>query len=229
MLAHDLEALIEREYREGGYEAGGRGLGWRLLASPVGVLDKSQIAFIGLNPGGSEIDPEHPRLAPKDSSAYVAEAWAGSPPGQSPLQRQARLLFASLDVRPEAVLAGNLVPFRSSSWHNLQNRSDALAFGKTLWTQILRQSDPGLVIAMGRDTFEVLAEIMKIESRTKIKSGWGRVVIRLAENDKKKLVGLPHLSRFSIIGRRKSEDALAHSFGDWWKEPACIDGGLFDS
>ncbi|KAF0231487.1 MAG: hypothetical protein FD175_788 [Beijerinckiaceae bacterium] len=222
MLAYDLEALIEREYWDGGYHAGGEGLGWRLLASPVSVLDTSEIAFIGLNPGGSEIDPAHPRLAPTESSAYVTEAWAGAAPGQSPLQRQICLLFAALDVRPDAVLAGNLVPFRSASWHKLQNRSRALAFGKRLWTQILRQSGPSLVIAMGQDTFSALTEILEIESKTEIRSGWGSVGIRLGENGRKKLVGLPHLSRFSIVGRSQSEDALARSFGDWWKKPTIL-------
>lgn len=47
LFCSGLRARIETFEREHGY-----GLGWRLLASPAAVLEKADIAFIGLNPAG---------------------------------------------------------------------------------------------------------------------------------------------------------------------------------
>lgn len=52
--------------------ASGNGLGWRLLASPVDVLNDAEVAFVWPNPGGREERPDHPRFATHTESAYVS-------------------------------------------------------------------------------------------------------------------------------------------------------------
>lgn len=210
-FASELERRIEDEYRECGYD-----LGWRLLASPIRVLDGAKIGFIGLNPGGSVVDPKHATLAPS-ASAYVTECWAGFPAGKSPLQMQVRRLFGALGVPPDEVLAGNLVPFRSPNWSSLPHKERATAFGKAIWRDIFAQTRPEIVVAMGRLVYEAMAEILSAEQLPNIASGWGNVPIRRGINGKTQLVGLPHLSRFSLIGRTASQGGLATAFGAFWQ------------
>ncbi|SMX42302.1 hypothetical protein OCA8868_02697 [Octadecabacter ascidiaceicola] len=86
-------------------------MGWCLLASSEVTLNESRIAFNSLNPGGSTEDAAHSVYAMPDSqSAYINESWARHAVAQSPLLRQVRALFARLNVKPQMVLAGNLVP-----------------------------------------------------------------------------------------------------------------------
>src|SRR5689334_17729326 len=132
-FAAGLRERIERQYSSDGYT-----LGWRLLYSPESVLEGAKVAFVGLNPGGSTRPTDHAEFATDHGSAYAVENW-GAPPGTSKLRRQVLLLFEKLGERPEAVLAGNLVPFRSPSWGALPHAESALAFGKMLWRDILAE------------------------------------------------------------------------------------------
>lgn len=161
-----LENCIEGEYRELGYV-----LGWRLLYSPECVLDSATICFIGINPGGSQREPKVDGLCtPPRTSAYCHERWRyhgkQREAGQSPLQRQIVDLFGCLSaegcpsVEPTAVLAGNLIPFRSPSIGKLACRQKALDFGSTIWRSILDLTKPKLVIVMGSDTRKAVSEIV---------------------------------------------------------------------
>jgi hypothetical protein len=210
----DRTELIERIERA--YAESGNNLGWRFLASPEHVLQGAEVAFIGLNPGGSVEPRDHPRFAPSTGSAYVDESWAGHPPGASPLQRQVIVLFRSLGVKPEDVLAGNLVPFRSPDWARLQNRDHALSFGRELWRDVLMQVRPRLVIGMGREVSASLSSVMNARNVKNVRVGWGAVTGLRAETDGGFLVGLPHLSRFAIMKRPQSQPGLRALFGDQW-------------
>lgn len=201
-----LSKRIETEYQKRGDD-----LGWRLLYSPAHVLDGASVAFIGLNPGGGFKPADHAEFAMTDGSAYKLERWNGAP-GESKLQRQAQALFQRLDVPLEDVLAGNLIPFRSRSWSAMHHRSDALAFGKTLWSDILDRARPRLVIAMGRVTIDALADVLNVGHLEKVPVGWGTVKARRGPHRNGIFVGLPHLSRFAIIGRPESEGALQTLF-----------------
>ncbi len=213
--------MVEREYRDGAYAVGGKLLGWRLLTSPIESIGQCRVAFIGLNPGGSAIDSAHSCLAPPDRSAYVAESWAGFAPGESPLQRQVRALFAAIDVMPEHALSGNLVPFRSPNWRSLPNSDRALAFGTKLWRKILMLSEPDLVVTMGRIPFAAFNEILELGPISRIQCGWGNIALHASGKGSKRLVGLPHLSRFPIVDRPHSQSALVDAFGPWWKNAPC--------
>ena len=191
--------------------------GWRLLASPSSVLEGADVAFIGLNPGGSSQPDDHAEFAMKQGSAYVVEAWGGCQPGTSPLQQQVRALFTGLSVKPESVLAGNLVPFRSPSWKNLERKDFSQKFGESLWADILQRGRPGLVIGMGRDVFAPLSRILGATGIQTVAVGWGNVSAMKATFPGGSLVVLPHLSRFGFVTREKSAGALRSLFGERWR------------
>ena len=87
-------------------------------------------------------------------------------------------------------------------------RRDALAFGKALWTDILRHAQPQMVVAMGGVTIAALAEVLKVRDLENVPVGWGNVTGKRGHHTAGPFVGLPHLSRFAIIGRPESEPGL---------------------
>lgn len=216
MEVDDYSRLL-RARIEHAYQTSGNKLGWRLLASPAAVLDGADIAFLGLNPGGSVQRADHGELSMPNGSAYVVESWGnGLTPGQSPLQKQVRALFDRLGIEPEKVLAGNLVPFRSPSWAHLDDKEAALSFGESIWRLILERARPRLVICMGSATYASLSRILGATDAQTVRVGWGSVGARRAAFEGGILVGLPHLSRFGIVTRPQSEAALRQIFREDW-------------
>lgn len=202
-----LRAAIEDACARGGYV-----LGWRLLYSPVATISRAQVAFIGLNPGGAAIDPDHADLAPISGSAYVGESWRGCPAGESALQRQVRGLFARLDVAPQDVLAGNLVPFRSQDWSSLPDKKGALTFGCAIWRELIAEARPSRIITMGAVTYGQLSGALGGRNERRIACGWGNRTIGVCDVPGARIVGLPHLSRYPIIGRSRGDTALDLAF-----------------
>ncbi|GAB5377142.1 MAG: hypothetical protein AcusKO_36040 [Acuticoccus sp.] len=210
------EALRERI--EHAYVASENDLGWRFLMSPPFVLNGADIAFIGLNPGGSVKPNDHAEFAMSAGSAYEDESWAGSPPGRSPLQRQVLLLFKMLGTRPDEVLSGNLVPFRSPSWDTLSNKRGALRFGCDLWRDVIDRARPRLIVSMSSIATEALSRTLNTHSPSTVPVGWGRVSAKRFEYRSGTLIGLPHLSRFGIVSRAQSQEPLRQLFGEYWAQ-----------
>jgi hypothetical protein len=190
-FAAELRSQIESEYDAAGYR-----LGWRLLYSPLAVFQSSRVAFIGLNPGGGHRPKNHAEFAMEKGSAYAEEAWGSFLPGHAPLQQQVLALFKLNGERPESVLAGNLVPFRSPSWDALPHKQRALAFGKRVRSDILAEVRPQIVIAMDGHVLSALRRILDVRATERIPVGWGSVCGERGEFSNGTLVGLPHLSRF---------------------------------
>ncbi len=191
-------------------------IGWRLLSCPWRTISEAKIAFLGLNPGGNNAPADHPDISVEDGSAYALESWGGYAMGQSPLQSQVLLLFRQLGIQPEHVLSGNLVPFRSPSWKSLKEPRSAMAFGLQLWDRILAAHPRQTVIAMGGDVFRALADHFDVQPTAigSMPANWGKVRVFKADCGRFRLVGLPHLSRFTIIGREKSKSAVEWALAD---------------
>ncbi|WP_374729263.1 uracil-DNA glycosylase family protein [Roseitalea porphyridii] len=211
-LTTNLTARIENEYSRLGHS-----LGWRLLASPVTTLGQSDIAFIGLNPAGTTAPLGHPKLAPSNGSAYVDEEWGGHQAGKSPLQRQIRLMFENLGVEPDTVLAGNLVPFRSPTWDALPRQAESLQFSCSLWRYLIDHARPRLVITMGAITTDAMNTLLDGITTDFVQLQWGSVRGSRGQFSGGTIVGLPHLSRFRVMGRPASVDALRQLFGPFWR------------
>lgn len=204
--ADALRRRIQAAYAKGSHH-----LGWRLLYSPAAVLEGAKVAFMDLNPGGDEKPVDHAEFCMETGSAYADECW-GRPPGQGPLQRQVLGLFEMVGAAPDAVLAGNLVPFRSPSWDTLRNRDAALAFGMEIWRDILAHARPRLVIGMGGVTNRALMAMLGVTAVRTVPVGWGNVTAVAGTFGQGRFVGLPHLSRFRIVGRTESTVALRQLF-----------------
>jgi uracil-DNA glycosylase len=173
------------------------------------------VAFVGLNPAGHSVEPDHPSFACFDgTSAYASERRKGSAPGHDALQRQVQLLFAVLGVAPAEVLAGNLVPFRSPTWDALPDKRRALSFGRRIWETIFATARPKLVVAMGSHSASYLADLLRVQTES-VEIGWGHTTGTRGRNDDLRFVGLPHLSRFKLFGRAASVDALEYLLEDW--------------
>jgi hypothetical protein len=210
--AYRMEAAIRREYEARLRRYPEAALGWRLLYSPQRVLCGARVAFIGFNPGGHTIDPSHGEFSTEAGSAYRKEVenWGAN----SSLQDQVIALFNRLDVAPEDVLSGNLVPFRSPSERSLRGTSEAISFGKNLWKEIFAKVRPSIVISMGESANSEISRLLMVRN-TKIYSvEWGKKVAYRGSFNGGNWIGLPHLSRFAIMKRSASQAALNELFKD---------------
>lgn len=204
--AERWEDVIEREYQARLRLYPDQALEWRLIYSPRRVLSGARVAFIGLNPGGRFVDPAHGKFSCEAGSAYRKEVenWLPS----SALQDQVLALFERLGVAPEDVLAGNLVPFRSPSEKSLAGTSDAIAFGRNLWSEILRKISPEVVVTMGSTANHEVSNLLGVRQVEAYATGWGSQTASRGSFPGGTWIGLPHLSRFTIMKRSASQSAL---------------------
>ena len=202
-FARELEDRIRKEYHRRGDR-----LGWRLLYSPEACLDIARVAFLGMNPGGNRPRPEHDEFAMSRGSAYVIESWKESPPGCSKLQNEVRALFGLLKERPEDVLAGNLVPFRSPNWRSLRDPQGAINFGRAIWREILATAQPQIIIAMGKEVRQAVKPLVGADKTRSILLNWGQVDGERGRCRFGVFVGLPYLGRFPVVSREESRPAI---------------------
>lgn len=208
--AERLERAIQEAYEIRLQRYPDSALGWRLLYSPRRVLSGARVAFIGFNPGGRSIDQSHGEFSTEAGSAYRkdVEDWGAN----SNLQEQVIALFQRLDVEPEDVLAGNLVPFRSPSEASLAGTSEAVNFGRKLWEDMLAAARPSLVVSMGGTTNREVSNLLSVHDIKKYPTGWGNYTASRGSFADGTWIGLPHLSRFAIMKRGASQAAMNELF-----------------
>jgi len=208
-----LEAAIQAAYEaRRKRHPNDKPLGWRLLYSPRRVLSSAHVAFLGFNPGGAIVDPRHGVFSSERGSAYRknVEDWGPA----SKLQDQVMEVFRRLGVIPEDVLAGNLVPFRSPSEADLRDAPAAIAFGRSVWADILAAAQPKTVVSMGGAANRAIADLLRVNTRKTYSIGWGDYTASRGIFSGGTWIGLPHLSRFAIMNRPQSQAALEALFGN---------------
>lgn len=215
---------IENEYND---IFNGSGAGYRFMMSPKQTFSKeTKIALITLNPGGKAKPVGHPECYTEKQAAYLCEKWRfnGKPyaPGEQPLQKQIRGLFKIIHDKTGLSESGDTllnnsfcaqyIPFRSNSYKELRDRETCKQFSKGIWGDIFKKYlDPSLTICMDKVTFSELKAIfgqtMEVSSGgSRLETGWGNIKVDIVRySNGKTLVRFPHLSRFRIFGRRKSE------------------------
>ena len=199
---------------EAAAEATGNNLGWRLFYSSPAVDERPRLAIIGLNPGGGSDEPWRSVIRqPEGQSAYVNEFWAGYPAGEAPLQKQVQALCRWLGVEPADVLAGNLIPFRSPRFSELQGRAEALRFGEKLWKEILAAAHPELIVTLGIPAYDGVARALGAKTTNTMPIGWGTQTARIGDHVGGRLIGLPHLSQYKIFSRPQCHAALVELLG----------------
>jgi hypothetical protein len=193
-------SAIEAEYNRLGHN-----LGWRLLTCPARNIATAKVALIAVNPGGEECEVS--RWATDAGSAYVTERWKRRPAGEERLQKQVRRMFELMQVTPDEVLSGYLVPFRSRDWNSLPEKALSLDFGMRIWRAILERARPQIVIAFGKDIAVHVVSLLGATAKQQHKSGWGEQTIDTFRfGSSGKLIVLPHLSRFALFNRPDSEE-----------------------
>lgn len=161
-----------------------------------------------LNPEG---DRQHgPAWSQEVGSACVVEAWPPYGRGQSPIQRQVRAMFAVAGVRPEEAFSAHPLPFRSPSREALNRRAQSVAFARTLWRWLPPQVPARLVVCIGREVGREMSSSPGIRELAPSPVGRGNVTASAGEaGDGRRLVVLPHLSRYQLVGRPQSDRPCA--------------------
>jgi hypothetical protein len=209
MARTEFAVALERRIAHA-YRSSRNRLGWRLLYSPEHVLDGADVAFIGMNPGGEVDDPDHAEFAMQAKrSAYRDETW---PSGSQRLQQQALALFDRLEVAPENVLAGNLVPYRSPNWDSLPDPEQAIMFGTEIWGAIIERARPRCVVTYGKVANDAVAGMLDVRETKSVPVNWGTNCAMRGrfelEAGRGTWIGLPHLSRFTVVTRPESREAM---------------------
>ena len=196
-------ADISAEYRRLGYR-----LGWTFMMTPAERLEKASVCVVGLNPGGSE--PGAEIWSCEQGNAYHTEKNWGAPGNQGyvPLQLQVQEMVRLLDLGPDDYLAAQFIPFRSRSYASLERATEAVEFGKKLWTEVLAVSPARLFLCLGNEVTQHLVRLTRAQARPgpSLCTGWRATTIGCYQTSSNEaamrtIVRLPHLSRYRIFGR----------------------------
>ncbi|MWV28263.1 hypothetical protein [Aurantiacibacter rhizosphaerae] len=190
--------------------------GWSYLSTPLARRDQPKLVTIGLKPGGewdvARDGPIQEDLSAEgkepDFNAYFDQPWnnTGFTPLQTQIQNLHKLHFQQ--VPKDEILSFQYIPFRSPTWNEFPaaQRQRAARFGTHLldWTLAnigLETTVVGFGLGVVQDRIESWFRV--IESRD-IEVGWGNITATVCETPKcKRLILLPHLSRYQIIGRKE--------------------------
>lgn len=191
----------------------GYDLGWRFMMCPEGTMRTATVAIVGLNPGGRK--RHGPTWSSEDGNAYWTESWGGQVAGMDPLQRQVQQLAAKLEAGPKDLFAAQFVPFRSNSWSDLTSPREAVEFARHLWTWTLAQSPARTIVCLGKKVVgPEIAAIVGAKLDVVTSAGWGDQTIDVYRSASGvKVVALPHLGRFKLMGRPVSEAAVVAALG----------------
>lgn len=196
-----------------------------ILYSAAETLSSGDIYILGLNPGGDSgltIAQSLGALPQKTDNAYLDEEWenrAGKyKQGGAPLQGRIRWLVTALGYDLGRVCASNSVFMQSWDAKGLDFPKDA----DICWPvheEILRIVRPKLVLAFGNSSvspYNYLYQRFGGDEET-MPSGHGSWKCRgfeteIADN-KLHVAGLPHLSRYSPIGKESVVKWLKEKIG----------------
>ena len=164
----------------------------------------------------------------RKGNAYRDERWRGA--DQSPLQIQVQLFYKELAERlgditaddlMDQTLALNFCPFRSPEWRQLAYPKESIRFSKCMWSRVFDIVEPSVIVCNGKDVAAELGPVLRArgtarEAAVSYPTGWkrkgGEVTYTVTRYTTTRgvnvtMVGLPHLSRYTIFGRRQSRDA----------------------
>ncbi len=183
-----------------------------ILYSSHETLKPGDVYLLGFNPGGSggnPIERSIKQLLTETANAYLDESWENQngvwAKGEAPLQKRIQWILKSLKLNPRDVCASNLIFFRSRKANDID-----FSLAKQCWPvheAILSVVKPKLIIAFGnsrKSPYGYLYSILggKEESFPSGHGNWQIKGFSSQINGRSVYVaGLPHLSRYSPIGK----------------------------
>ena len=204
-------ALIRDAYSRLGYS-----LGWEFLYTPAATLRcPNGFMLVGINPGGDVFGIAE---SIEEGNAYLIQEWSSD---GARLQQQVRSFFGLLadrflanatqgDALLGQTLTTNFCPFRSPTWRQLPRRPEAVSFSQDLWTGLLSDIAPSVVLCMGALPYRYLHNILRRQANTmederRFPTGWGNYDFALRVYSIKGrpvvLARLLHFSQYKLMSR----------------------------
>ncbi|EYD74062.1 hypothetical protein Rumeso_04433 [Rubellimicrobium mesophilum DSM 19309] len=187
--------------------------GLKFVYGPWSTLDTGHVAFLSLKPGTAPPGADLRAVSDERGNSYEVERTTTG----SPITGQFLALTELLGVRPREVLTGVVTPFRAVAWGNLtvRQKDGALALGREFWAGPLARPDLRLIVAVSQEAADLIITLTGATAESEISAGWGHLCLRRYRTcDGRAIVHLPHLSRFRLLSRAASRDALALAFGE---------------
>lgn len=200
-----------------------------ILYSAVSTLCKGNYYLLGYNPGGdpaaiqTSIQHAINELPLQTVNAYLDEDWSGHrayPVGKAPFQLRVQYLLKALGERPEIVCASNLIFARSHDANGTVYPAEA----DLCWPVhelILNIVQPRAILSIGsseKSAFAFIRNRMGNPAETAILAEHGNWSVRATRgaigSQEITLIGLPHLSRYSIIGKQKVINWIRQQAGE---------------
>lgn len=199
---------------------------YRFLYTEPKSLDSSYF-FVGLNPGGSDLDPSD--LFVEVENAIVHEKWNKTGNGYNGLQQQMIYFFQQtanhlgiedwIPYMSKSWMISNFVFYRSGRWSEMAKKTDHIENCKTIWKQIFTKNTPKIIVANGHETYEFMNELLEEfgyekESEAKSCRAWdGPHITILKKGDKKCLViGFANLSTFKVVKREENKVCMENIY-----------------
>ena len=199
---------IDDAYRQLGYS-----LNWGFLTCPQCKFNEPETLLVGSNPGGGRGDEHDPSWERQKSfsqelgNSYLVEQWEPYECGEALLQLQVQGLCKFINVNLADLASANFVPFQSPSWRELPRQNEALAFARELWSDLVSEIQPKVVIGLGLQVGHELARLFGVDRLKEVNSGWGAIKIRFGDTRYGgRLVILPHLSRYRLFNSDGSDN-----------------------
>ena len=127
----------------------------------------------------------------------------------SPIADQYRQLCEFVNVDPEKVLTGTLMPFRTPKW-NKRRDAPNVEVAKPFWSTILNGSKVRKVFCMGRDVEDAVVKLVNARLDRQVAANWGNLSIRrYVTASGMNVYGLLHLSTYKMFGRAECLPQLA--------------------
>ena len=183
-----------------------------ILYSSHTTLKPGDVYLLGFNPGGEGGSPLREcinGMLHSDVNAYLDESWENRngvwAPGEAPLQKRVSWLLERVIGNPREVCATNLIFVRSRLAANI-----SYELVQQCWPvheAILRIVQPKLIVAFGNSAKSPYSYLRSIfgGSGKEFPSGHGNWALKGFESTLNGrdiyVAGLPHLSRYSPIGK----------------------------
>lgn len=184
-----------------------------ILYSSHETLKLGSVYLLGFNPGGTggyPVERSINQLLTNTSNAYLDESWENKNGawhrGEAPLQKRIQWLLSSIKLNPRDVCASNLIFFQSRKASDISYHS----LVKLCWPvheAILSIIKPKLIIVFGNSEISPYGYLHSILGGKEefFPSGHGSWQLKgfdgQINGQSVYVAGLPHLSRYSPIGK----------------------------